>query len=236
MTRAGVDIVNSLVTGPTDYIVPNIGQSQHEATLIFRDAPGQTCTGGVIEIFFEGTPDRAITPIPKGIPAGSTLTFGSIIYARVRADTSLPQVRLNIASFDNTNCSISAYYAGTQYPFAFQNFIPEFVLTGLNIINVQAALAGDNELVAASAGGLRICVYEILLYNTGTQDVTITSDPTAANTLDGPFTTLPAFATYSLENGGQVHYCTNGGESLNLILSVGVGSPMNGHLVFRYEP
>lgn len=239
MLRGGLPIVDSALETPTDYVTPNIGQSQHEATLYFVDNPmAGPCVLGPVEIFFEGTPDRAVAPLPKGIPAGTMLSFGSLLYARVRADTTVPHVRLNIANFDNVNCLVTPYYAGSQYPFAFQNFIPEFVLTGLAQLPILANLAGDNELVPASVGGLRICVYEISLWNgIGAQDITIESGSGGTSSiLDGIFTSFPASMGYSLENAGQVHFCTLNGEELNLSLSVGVAQEVTGHVIFRYEP
>ncbi len=212
--------------------VRNIGQSQHDTIVVFEDQPALTCAAGAITAFYQVAPTNTGPWVKIGVAQAQSITDGTNITARVRAEGAQPFVRLNLAAFDTTNCQATAYYAGTLFPYAFQAIIPEVTLSGLAQLNIDVSGAGNNALVTGISG-LQVCVYELLFNNSDTTTTEVALRTGTTTVIDGPFPNFGPNSSYLLLNAGQVHYCTNVGDTLNLNSTV--ATRLTGHLTYRIE-
>lgn len=102
-------VSNGSVTGVTAN-VNNIGQTGHQAFVLFSNASGQTCSNsaftGQLEYSYNTTSFTSFGS-PIVATAASYVSLGFV------ANGAYPFVRFNVAGFDTTHCRISVWYTGT---------------------------------------------------------------------------------------------------------------------------
>lgn len=112
-------LVTALTSAPQTYTLPPramIGQTQHTFTILLADAPSQTCVGGFVDVYAEGSYDNSNWfRIGEPLTSIQTDQYGSFT-GTLRADIPVPFLRLQVSSFDTTNCTLSAFYSGTLSP------------------------------------------------------------------------------------------------------------------------
>ena len=228
-TESIVSVPNLLsavaVTTPSA-IVRNIGQNEHLATIRFA---GGACAAGDVDIQFE----RSSNPTAVGVvwvPFGVKLSvidasLVDLIYAYGPAEG----VRINPAAFDTVNCTLTVDYIGTIYP---GQVDPFFQQSSFRFSNINTAAMGDLAVVAARPG-LRVCVYELFLWNPLAKTVILQSGAAPGAGELNVILALVANIGFVLDNQGTPRFCTVAGDAF--IINLSAASQLSGWASFRYE-
>lgn len=91
--------------------VENIGQSNHQVTVLFSNAPSQTCSSPAYEGEFQYSYDN-VTYAAFGTPNTTNGPSNSAERAIWYATGAFPYVRFRLSTFDTTNCRATAVYSG----------------------------------------------------------------------------------------------------------------------------
>lgn len=214
--------------------LPNIGQSQHRATIYFTDAPGQTCVGHATDISFVANDELAeldATLFRIGVPLTSVAADSAgVISGQLTAHGAFRVTKIVAANFDTTNCRLWATYSGTLFPFSLVPAYPPARTSGFVRQTIDVAAIGDTVIVAASATpNVQVCVYELLFYNDAAQELTWLSD--AVDII--PTMDFGGNAGFYAANTGNFHFCTLVGDGL--VLNTSAGTQVSGYVLYRYE-
>lgn len=228
-------------TGPVRTMVRNIGQTSHLMTIVFRDAPGMTCTHpGLLEyqqpltsfIGMHSAADlvgfqlltRAINVSTSGV---ATDRFRTIAVA----DGAFPIIYASVSFFDIVNCVADVSYSGSLTPLVLPPLDYNSPLTSYS----ATAVAGSTVLVAARPG-FRIAVYALLLHNLTAQNVNLMERRTdALNLVMLAGEAMPANGIYSKTAPSHEVplFLTLVGSDIHLDLSVPTHT--NFYILYRYE-
>jgi hypothetical protein len=96
--------------------VRNMGAVSHLLMVQLTSQAGKTCSGGAANIGLEASYDQKTwTPIGAQL-TGITADANGNLVGLTTAQGAYPYVRVNVRSFDTTNCQLTAWYTGSQGP------------------------------------------------------------------------------------------------------------------------
>jgi hypothetical protein len=96
--------------------VRNMGAVSHLLMVQLTSQSGRTCSGGAVNIGLEASYDRMTwTPVGAQL-TGITADANGNLVGLATAQGAYPYVRVNVRSFDTTNCQLTAWYTGSQGP------------------------------------------------------------------------------------------------------------------------
>jgi hypothetical protein len=96
--------------------VRNMGAVSHLLMVQLSSQLGRTCSGGAVNIGLEASYDQLTwTPIGAQL-TGITADGNGNLIGIATAQGAYPYVRVNVRSFDTTNCQLTAWYTGSQGP------------------------------------------------------------------------------------------------------------------------
>lgn len=168
---------------PDDFDLPayaSIGQIFHEWTVIFKDRDENTCDdpGQNLEAKVYGSPDGSrYFRIPgkilyrRGGVQGDPDTATNRFRVVVAGSSAKPYLRLNVSGWDDTNCLLDVYYAGTINPASDFNLGSQIGTGGGNVTDLEnnvIVIAGTDTFDIADIDNIDIIsVYGLILYNSG---------------------------------------------------------------------
>lgn len=147
-------LAKNLNTFPfTSATVRNIGQSQHIIYVQANNVAGHTCLPHVADITINASYDTVnYFPLSAGTVHG---LFGAPGTAENRtgilfATGLAPSVRAQVNSFDNVNCTLNIFYAGSLYPVYLDKMENTLSAQGLRGARFERNLAGTYTLIPRS--------------------------------------------------------------------------------------
>jgi hypothetical protein len=139
-------VTKNLATVPfTSPDVRNIGQSQHVIYVIGKNAPSHTCNPAVADIVIVASYDGTnYFPLSAGTVQGLVSSGGrtGILFASGLA----PHIAVRVNGFDNTNCILDIFYAGSLYPVYIDKMENTLTAQGLRLGRFEGAVAGTTTL------------------------------------------------------------------------------------------
>jgi len=233
---SSVQIFNAITTAPSvSGLLPNVGQSQHLATVVLTNAPAKSCVSQNVDIAFNASRDNVIYfEIGSAVTSIVSSASGANV-AIIEADGFYPYVTLNVRSFDTTNCVLSAWYSGTYFPNPAAAAIPPKAATrGMHYRSFQKSGSGDNTIISALNTSRFTCIYGLQFFNgvSTAQTVGIKDSGT------GVFTTVqfPAAASpsgYVIGPSPVAFFCLARGD--DLVLNLSAATLVSGTIQYRYE-